>query len=112
MMLGRHTKHISTEKALISGHVQMESGKKRGKYDHLIEMIDDTQSEQFIYQTLEMLAKVKGCKERGDIQGCKEVFEKIKESVFDIEKQIDPILKQKATNLVIENGLSVHDIHH
>ena len=49
MMLGRHSKHISTEKVLISGHVQMESGKKRGKYDHLIEMIEDPQSEQFIY---------------------------------------------------------------
>ena len=85
MILGRYPKHISTEKALISGHVQMESGKKRGKYDHLIEMIEDTQSEEFIYQTLEMLAKVKNCKERRDIEGCKEALEKIKESILEIE---------------------------
>lgn len=50
-MLGRHSKHISTEKALISGHVHMESSNKKrgGKYDHLIEMIEDTQSEEFIH---------------------------------------------------------------
>lgn len=44
-------KHINTEKALVSGHVQMESAKKRGggRYERLIEMIDETQSDQFIH---------------------------------------------------------------
>lgn len=32
-----------------------------------------------------MLAKVKGCKERGDIEGSKESLEKIKESILEIE---------------------------
>ena len=38
----------------------MESAKKRkGKYDYLLEMIEETQSEEFIHRTLEMLYKVK-----------------------------------------------------
>jgi hypothetical protein len=32
-----------------------------------------------------MLAKVKNCKERGDIEGCKEAMLKIKESILEIE---------------------------
>jgi hypothetical protein len=32
-----------------------------------------------------MLANVKNCKDRGDIQGCKEALDKIKESIFEIE---------------------------
>jgi len=32
-----------------------------------------------------MLAKVKNCKDRGDIQGCKEALDKMKESIFEFE---------------------------
>jgi hypothetical protein len=31
---------LSTEKALVTGNVQIESGKIRGKYDYLIDIIE------------------------------------------------------------------------
>ena len=80
-------KHINTEKALVSGHVQMESAKKRGgRYERLIEMIDDTQSEQFIHKVLEMLAKVKA--KSGDAQETRQAISDVKQIIQELELSI------------------------
>jgi hypothetical protein len=65
----------------------MESAKKRkGKYDYLLEMIEETQSEEFIHRTLEMLYKVKHNNRR--VEECRDAINMVKACIKEIEESI------------------------
>jgi|LauGreDrversion4_2_1035121.scaffolds.fasta_scaffold60873_2 hypothetical protein len=65
----------------------MESAKKRkGKYDYLLEMIEETQSEEFIHRTLKMLYKVKD--NNHSVEECRDAINMVKECIKEIEESI------------------------
>jgi len=60
--------------------------KKKGKYDYLLEMIEETQSEEFIHRTVEMLYKVKD--NNRSVEECRDAINMVKECIKEIEESI------------------------